>query len=174
MCRLLRTRMRFYLNATGPPATRQRNALKRHLRRFFVAIVSGEGRQILESGFRSMAASSLWLWKSKMSGPIWRNSVQRNTCGGHLPWFFREIPDHSPSPRHWLGRCFGGELSDGRAPRQLADRGPLQRRTVARGFQISGRTHPGLSGADSSLARHFCGAQLDRRERARRVRLHPL
>src|ERR1700730_2225880 len=76
---------------------------------------------------------------------------------------FREKAlDRLPIAYFRADRRIGNGLFVGRPPRQLADSGPVKRRTSADGIEPSRCDHSSLRSAHRTVARYLCGSHLDR------------
>src|SRR6202048_1470572 len=88
---------------------------------------------------------------------------------------FREKAlDRLPIAYFRADRRIGDELLVRRPSRQLADSGPLKRRTSADGIEPSRCAHSSLRSAHRTVARYLCGSHLDCIQRAGCIALRPL
>jgi uncharacterized protein DUF3750 len=85
-----------------------------------------------------------------------------------------EVRAHFSPPDHRPSRRVRGQLSAWRSTWELANRGSIERRTIAKALRSPGRPDQGLCRANGALAGDLCGTHLDRGEGTRLAPLFPV
>src|ERR1700730_5670832 len=114
---------------------------------------------------------------SQQSAGVRSDPNYMETAARHLTStlkFREKALDRLPVAYFRADRRLSNELLVRRPSRQLADSGPVKRRTSADSIKPSRCTHSSLRSAHRTVARYLCGSHLDCIQRAGRTALHPL